>query len=164
LTRERFSAANAAMLLTRRDVAIAALAVLATATVAGVAHSSSPSKPIQRSSVFGWAGFKAEPTKTGSRRECLDVHTATLERLEVHVTTLNPGESPHPAHKHPEEELVIVKEGVLEAAQNDTTNRVEAGGLIFEASNEMHGLRNPGTKPAVYYVVKWFPAEAAKTR
>lgn len=117
---------------------------------------SSP-KPVLRSSVFDWKSFKAEPSKTGSRRECLDVRTATLDRLEVHATTLNPGQSPHPAHAHPEEEVIIVKEGVLEAAQNDKMNRVEAGGIIFQASNEVHGLKNVGTTPAVYYVIKFFP-------
>jgi uncharacterized cupin superfamily protein len=133
---------------------VAAVAIFATAAVAGLARSAP--KPVMHSSVFDWASFKVEAKKTGSRRECLDARTATLDRLEVHATTLNPGESPHAAHKHPEEELIVVKEGVLEAAQNDKTNRVEAGGLIFQASNEMHGLKNVGTKPAVYFVIKWF--------
>ena len=114
------------------------------------------------SATFDWNGFKAETTKTGFRRECLDAHTATLDRLEVHATTLNPGQTPHPAHKHPEEEVIIVKEGVLEAAQNDKVNRVEAGGMIFQASNELHGLKSVGTKPAVYYVIKFFPPGMAK--
>ncbi|HTY86613.1 MAG TPA: cupin domain-containing protein [Candidatus Acidoferrum sp.] len=115
-----------------------------------------------RSAVFPWADFKAEPTKTGSRRECFDAPTATLERLECHVTTLNPGEAPHAAHQHPEEEVILVKEGVLEAVQNGRTNRVEAGGLIFEGSTETHGLRNPGPNPAVYYVLKIYPHDLAK--
>jgi quercetin dioxygenase-like cupin family protein len=112
-------------------------------------------KPPLRSSVFEWKDFKVETTKTGSRRACLDARTATLDRLESHVTTLDPGQSPHPPHKHPEEELVIVKEGTLEALQNDRTTRVSAGGMIFQASNALHGLKNVGTTPAVYYVVKW---------
>jgi quercetin dioxygenase-like cupin family protein len=69
---------------------------------------------------------------------------------------------PHAAHQHPEEELVIVKEGVLESMQNGVTNRVETGGMIFEASNERHGLRNPGPNQAVYYVIKIYPHDLAK--
>jgi quercetin dioxygenase-like cupin family protein len=147
-------------MITKRDVGVAAIAFLTTAAVAGLARSAP--KPVMHSSVFDWASFKVEAKKTGSRRECLDARTATLDRLEVHATTLNPGESPHAAHKHPEEELIIVKEGVLETTQNDKTNRVETGGLIFEASNEMHGLKNIGTKPAVYFVIKWFPPGTVK--
>jgi XRE family transcriptional regulator, regulator of sulfur utilization len=149
-------------MITRRDLIVAAAALVATAAVVALAQSSAP--PVMCASVFSWAGFKAEPTKTGSRRECFDARTVTLDRLECHVTTLNPGEAPHPAHQHPEEEVIIVKEGVLEAMQNGQTNRVEAGGIIFQASNELHGLRNPGTNQAVYYVIKIYPHDLPKSK
>ena len=42
--------------------------------------------------------------------------TATLDELEIHITTLNKGETPHAPHQHPDEELVIVKEGTVEVA------------------------------------------------
>ena len=90
--------------------------------------------------------------------------TSTLDRLESHITTLNPGEIPHAPHKHPEEELMILKEGTVEVVQNEVTNRVEAGGMIFCASNEMHGLRNVGTNQATYYVLKWYPHDLAKAK
>lgn len=143
-------------MVTRRDISIAAVAVFASAAAARWAWSSSPAAAMH-SATFDWSAFRAEATKSGLRRECFDGRTATLDRLEVHATTLNPGQSPHPAHKHPEEEVIIVKEGTLESAQNDRVNRVEAGGIIFEASNELHGLKNVGAKPAVYYVIKFFP-------
>lgn len=142
-------------MITRRDFAVAVAAIVATAAI--VAFAQTAAQPVMHASVFHWAAFKAEPTKTGSRRECFDARTATLDRLECHVTTLNPGEAPHPAHQHPEEEVIIVKEGVLDAMQNGVTNHVAAGGIIFQASNEPHGLRNPGTNQAVYYVLKIYP-------
>jgi mannose-6-phosphate isomerase-like protein (cupin superfamily) len=140
-------------MLARRNLIVAAF--VGAAVVVALAQSTV--KPPMHASVFSWAGFKAEPIRTGSRRECFDACTATLDRLECHVTTLNPGEAPHAAHQHPEEEIIIVKEGVLEAMQNGVTNRVAAGGIIFQASNELHGLRNPGTNQAVYYVIKIYP-------
>ena len=69
---------------------------------------------------------------------------------------------PHAAHKHPDEELMIIREGTLEAVQNGVTNRVEAGGIIFCASNEMHGLRNIGTNRATYFVLKVWPHDLGK--
>ncbi len=116
------------------------------------------------SSVFNWSNMKVETTKTGERRAVFDAPTATLAQFECHITTLNPGEAPHAGHKHPEEEMMIVKEGTLEAVQNDQTNRVEAGGIIFEASNEYHGVRNIGTNRATYFVLKWFPHDLAKAK
>src|SRR5215470_16537315 len=98
----------------RRDVVVAAMAVLAAAggTLAGLGRAAGA--PQMRSRVFEWTQLKPEPSKTGERREVFDAPTATLDRFASHITTLNPGQAPHPAHKHPEEELMIVKEGTLE--------------------------------------------------
>jgi lipooligosaccharide transport system permease protein len=84
------------------------------------------------------------------------MRAATLDQLECHVTTINPGEAPHAPHQHPDEELIIIKEGSLEAMQNGVMKTAGAGSIIFEASNQLHGLRNVGKTPATYYVVKWF--------
>lgn len=157
----RFCEGNARM-LTRRQMIAAAIALVATATVVALAQTSP--KPLMHSSVFSWNSFKVETTKTGARRACFDARTALLDQLECHITTLNPGEVPHVAHKHAEEELLIVKEGVLEVMQNGQTNRVAAGGIIFQASNEMHGLRNVGTNQAVYYVIKIYPHDPARAK
>jgi quercetin dioxygenase-like cupin family protein len=62
---------------------------------------------------------------------------------------------PHPAHQHSDEELIIIKEGELEVVQNGVTNHASPGAVIFEASNERHGLRNDGRVPATYYVIKF---------
>ena len=116
-------------MITRRDFVVAAVSILVTATL--VATAQTIAKPILHSQIFQWNDLKVEPTKAGARRAVFDDPTANLDRLECHITTLNPGESPHAAHRHPDEELMIVKEGTLEAIQNGVTNRVEAGGIIF---------------------------------
>lgn len=149
-------------MIDRRDILVAA--VTFGATIAVVALAQSAAKPVMHSRVFQWSDMKVEPTKVGARRGVFDAPTATLENFECHVTTLNPGEAPHAAHKHPDEELMIVKEGTLEAVQNGVTNRVEAGGIIFCASNEMHGLRNVGTNRATYFVLKVYPHDLAKAK
>jgi len=40
--------------------------------------------------------------------------------------------------------------------QNGVTKRAGAGSIIFQASNDLHGLRNAGQTPATYYVIKWY--------
>lgn len=143
-------------MITRRDSIVAAIAI--TFTAAAIVLAQTAAKPVMHSAVFNWNSLKPVPTKIGERTQVFDSPTKTLDRFECHITTLNPGESPHPAHMHPEEELMIVKEGVIEEVLGgNQTNRVEAGGLIFCASNEMHGMRNIGTNRATYYVFKFFP-------
>ena len=34
-------------------------------------------------------------------------------------------------------------------------NRVGPGSVIFNASNEMHAIRNVGNGPATYHVINW---------
>lgn len=126
-------------------------------TLALMAFAETASKPVIHSKVFRWADLKVAPTKTGERRSVCDASTPTLANLEMHITTLNPGEAPHANHRHPEEELMIVKEGTVEVLQESRTNIVDAGGIIFQASNEIHGLRNVGTNPATYFVIKFVP-------
>jgi quercetin dioxygenase-like cupin family protein len=108
-----------------------------------------------RSSAFDWQSVTPQPTKAGEVRRFFDAPTPTLEQLEVHVTTLRPGEAPHPPHQHPEEELIIVKDGTVESMLNGQARRVGPGSVILQASNELHGIRNVGAGPATYHVIKW---------
>jgi quercetin dioxygenase-like cupin family protein len=139
-------------MITRRDLFVAAIA--AAATLAGVAAVSARSAVLS-STVFDWTAMNAQPNKTGSVRKVVQMPTATLDELEIHITTLNPGETPHAPHKHPDEELLIVKEGTVESLVNGELKRVGPGSVIFQAANQMHSIRNVGAVPATYHVIKW---------
>ncbi|MGC1421029.1 MAG: cupin domain-containing protein [Terracidiphilus sp.] len=149
-------------MITRRDLIVALIAVVC--TVGGFA--AADELPLIGSSVFDWNSVSAKPTETGSVRSFFTVRTPTLERLEVHVTTLNPGKSPHPPHRHPNEEMLIIRQGTLEALINGEWKQVGPGSVIFFASNQLHGVRNVGTEPAVYHVINFktaaTPAETSK--
>ena len=148
-------------MINRRDVIVGFVSICATLGAVALAQTR---KPIMQSSVFDWSSIEAKPTKVGARRDFFDTPTATLDQLECHVTTINPGEAPHAPHQHPDEELIIIKEGTIEAMQNGTIKIASAGSIIFEASGQLHGLRNVGKTPATYYVVKWFsPGAKPKT-
>jgi len=139
-------------MITRRDMFVAIIAVSATLCVAAIANDQAP---LMQSSVFDWNAIPVNPTNVGSVRQFFKAPTATLQVLELHVTTLNPGEASHPPHQHPNEELVIVKEGMVEALVNGAWKRVGPGSVVFNASNQLHGLRNVGTAPATYHVINW---------
>ena len=138
-------------MLSRRELMIA---LIATASTAG-AFAAADALPLLGSAVFDWNTVPAKPTDVGSVRSFFKVRTATLEQLEVHVTTLNPGKSPHPPHRHPNEEMIIVRQGTVEALVNGDWKRVGPGSVIFFASNQLHGLRNVGTEPAIYHVINF---------
>lgn len=138
--------------ITRRDVVVAFLG----AACASVVAAEAPAKPpLQGSAVFDWAAIPVRETPVGSARQFLKAPTATLDELEIHVTTLKPGQTSHPPHQHVNEELIILKEGTVETLSKGEWKRVEAGSVIFNASNDLHGLRNVGTGTATYHVINW---------
>ncbi len=149
-------------MITRRDLLVAGVTLVCAFSVMSLAQSAK--KPVMHCSVFQWADLKALPTKSGERRGVFDAPTPTLATLECHVTTLNPGAEPHPPHQHADEEMMIIKEGTVAAYQVDHTNLVTAGGIIFEAAGELHGLRNAGTNRATYYVIKFVPHDLAAAK
>jgi quercetin dioxygenase-like cupin family protein len=51
--------------------------------------------------------------------------------------------------------MVIVKEGTLQAHVNGKEVVVPAGGVLFYASMQPHGVKNIGDTPATYYVINW---------
>jgi len=140
-------------MITRRDIFVALIAVCVTLGVVAVAADQKSS--VLQTSVFDWDSIPAKKTEVGFVRSFFRTPTATLEELELHVTTLNPGQASHPPHKHPNEELVIVKEGTLEAYVNGEWKKAGPGSVIFNASNQLHGVRNVGTGPATYHVINW---------
>jgi XRE family transcriptional regulator, regulator of sulfur utilization len=142
------------MIMTRRELAVAVISICGTVAIFAATQTSMPA--IMGSSAFEWKTIEDKPTETGSVRKFFQAPTATLDELECHVTTLNPGVASHPAHKHANEELVIIKEGTVEVLVNGELKRVGPGSVVFNASNVMHSLRNVGDTPAVYHVISWY--------
>ena len=106
------------------------------------------------STVVEWVNLPVETTKNGERRKVLDSPTATLTRLECHVTTLNPGLAPHAPHHHPDEEIILIKDGTLDVTIDGRTQPAGPGDILFFASNDEHGVKNSGPTAATYYVIR----------
>ena len=121
------------------------------------------SAPVLGPAVFDWNAMSALRTDTGEVRSIVRRPTATLRELELHVTTLNPGLASHPPHTHPNEELVIIDHGTVEALSAGTWHRIGPGSIVFNASNAPHALRNIGKTPARYHVVNWSTAATPAT-
>jgi quercetin dioxygenase-like cupin family protein len=139
-------------MIKRRDLAVATTA----AAMAWAATSLGQGTPaVMESTVWDWKDLKAEKTTVGERRDVVRKPTVTLDELEMHITTLNPHTASHPPHTHPNEELVIVKEGTLLAHVNGKDVVVGPGSTLFFSSMQPHGVENIGDTPATYHIVNW---------
>lgn len=74
---------------------------------------------------------------------------------------LNPGQTPHPPHVHPEEEVMVIESGTGEIVCDGKTTKVGPGSVMFTAPNVSHGIVNTGKEPIVFYFIKWADKHAA---
>lgn len=135
-----------------RDLSMLALGAALAAAASVVLPAQTP---VMGSRVFDWNELAPRDTRLGSVRQVVQEPTATLDELEMHITTLNPRVQSHEPHQHPDEELLIVKEGTVESLVNGKWHRLGPGSIIFQAANQMHTIRNAGDTPATYHVIKW---------
>jgi quercetin dioxygenase-like cupin family protein len=145
--------------LNRRDLCVALSAFAAmggVAVEAQVAGTQAPSgeKVLSHSETFPFDKLPVKHSANGgASRAVVQGVLATGEAVEMHETTLPPGQMPHPRHKHRHSEFMMVREGELEFDNDGKPERVGPGGVIFAASEVMHGLKNVGDVNANYFVI-----------
>jgi quercetin dioxygenase-like cupin family protein len=146
-------------MITRRDIAVAVITLFG---AIGVSRAAMAPAPVLGPTVFHWDKMVPNKTAVGEVRSLQRGPTATLDELEMHVTTLNAGQTSHPPHQHLNEELIILREGECETLSDGKWVKVGPGSVIFNASNSLHGLRNIGKTPATYHVINWSPNKDMK--
>lgn len=160
-------------MITRRDLIVGLFGAAATLGIAAMAgevaksmaqappqsapQATADAKPILGPTVFKWDDMKVTKTSTGEVRSLVKQPTATVDELEIHISTLNPGLMSHPPHRHVNEEIIIMDKGECETLSDGKWIKVGPGDVIFNASNSLHGFRNIGTTPATYHVINWSP-------
>jgi quercetin dioxygenase-like cupin family protein len=149
------------MEINRRDmcVAMAAFAslggVLARAQEAtGPTDRSADTTDMAVSKVFHFDEMHVSHSANGGwGRAVMHGTLPTGEFVELHETMLPAGQMPHPPHKHRNTEFVLIREGKLEFLNDGKPEPAGVGDVIYTASNHMHGLKNVGDTPALYFIV-----------
>jgi mannose-6-phosphate isomerase-like protein (cupin superfamily) len=81
--------------------------------------------------------------------------TDQLSGMCTGMAVLDPGASPHPPHRHPEEEFLIVAGGTGEIECDGKVSAVGPGAIMYCAGNVLHGITNTGHVPLTFYWSKW---------
>jgi mannose-6-phosphate isomerase-like protein (cupin superfamily) len=81
--------------------------------------------------------------------------TDQLSAICTGMAVLDPGASPHPPHRHPEEEFLIVAGGTGEIECDGQATAVGPGAIMYCAGNVLHGITNTGKVPLTFYWSKW---------
>jgi mannose-6-phosphate isomerase-like protein (cupin superfamily) len=84
--------------------------------------------------------------------------TDMLQIFESGSLSLKSGMEPHPPHRHPEEEIMVVTEGSGDISVEGEITKVGPGSMMFTGGNRLHGIKNTGKTPLLFYYVKWLKA------
>lgn len=123
------------------------------ATFIGLAAQAQTEKTPMTSAAIEWNSVEAKTNASGSSRKFFEGATGNLDALECHASTLKPGATNHVILKRPNDEVIIVKEGEVEAFVGDKWVHLGPGSVIFNAANVPQSMRNPGNVPATYHVI-----------
>ena len=102
-----------------------------------------------------WAKINFKPHDKGGIRNFFERPTAMCKRMEMHATTLNPGLKSHDPHTHRAAEIVLMIKGNTQMQIGQKFYKGKAGAVYFLGSNILHGIKNEGTTPAVYFAFQF---------
>ena len=91
----------------------------------------------------------------GSAGAYLSGDTPASTKFVTGRFVLEAGKTPHAPHSHQEEEVMIVESGDGEIFCDGKTTKIGAGSVMYTTPNIPHGIVNTGTKPIVFYFIKW---------
>ena len=122
-------------------------------------HSASPN--IQRgrdagsSFMMDWYDMVFKPHDKGGVRQLFDRKTVMTNRFDIHITSLNPGLSSHPAHTHLNEEIILMLDGEGVMILGDKKQEIKTGDAAWVESMIPHNITNTATRPIVYFAIQW---------
>lgn len=143
--------------MNRRDLCVALGAFASLGSVLAEAQAGpagGPDGKLSKSVVFRYSQLPVKQNANGGTgRQVVSGTLPTGEFVEVHESTLPPGQMPHPPHRHSHSEFLLIQQGTLEYLNEGVAEPVGPGDVVFSSSNKLHGLKNVGTTMASYFVV-----------
>lgn len=116
-------------------------------------------KVLMPSLVYPLAVPLASDEKTGWKPHAVFKGRArNVRRLACHASSLMPGHSPHPPHRHDEEEFLLVLAGEIDLIlpkKKSKRQRMRAGDFVYYPAGFPHSLEAAGAVPADYLMLKW---------
>jgi (S)-ureidoglycine aminohydrolase len=109
----------------------------------------------QQPFLLDWPEMTMQRTPKGESRQIFSQPVAWLSKIDMHATTLNPGEVSHPPHIHRSEEIILMRSGHVQEYIDGKHYPAAAGDLIFLASGSLHAVENTGTERCEYFALQW---------
>lgn len=105
--------------------------------------------------LLDWTELTMKRTDKGESRPIFSRPVAWLGKIDMHATTLNPGESSHPQHIHRAEEIILMRSGHVQEHIANGYQKLSGGDLVFLASGVPHNLENGPNGRCEYFALQW---------
>ena len=148
------------MKCTRRDLGLLLPSLVAAGAAAVDAQQAAPAAdnsveklPVMRTQHFKYDELPVTTNGQNRQKRMFTAKTHTGFKIESHQSDIAPGEVNHPPHQHLREEMMLIREGVMELTIAGTPYRLGPGDVGVIGSNELHNAKNVGTTTARYFIV-----------
>ena len=100
---------------------------------------------------------RAKPDRQPFGGPCIffDGPTNQLQLMTAASRLPEPAMSPHPPHRHPEEEIMVVTKGTGEMVVEGKVAKVGLGAMMYCAAGMLQDVKNTGTQPSLFYFYRW---------
>lgn len=106
------------------------------------------------SGLYRWSELPVRQSNEREARKILEGTSTYFDFFEIHATTQYKGAIPSPSHAQEDiEELIIVKEGLMQFTMNGVVKDLGPGSAILIPPHADQGLKNIGDGPLTYYVI-----------
>jgi mannose-6-phosphate isomerase-like protein (cupin superfamily) len=111
-------------------------------------------KPL-RSGVVRFEDAKAEQGDWGEMRRYFTGETSGTKDVLTAVAIVKPGKTVHKAHRHAEEEYLILVQGSGTWSVAGKESPAKRGDILYAEPWVYHGVTNTGAEPLIFVVVRF---------
>jgi (S)-ureidoglycine aminohydrolase len=115
----------------------------------------------KKSEIIKWEDVPFITSEKGGTRRFFKRPTEYLFEFEMHVTTLNEGVKSHDPHIHPDDEIILIKSGIVEELINGKPYQLGPGSFVLLNGNDPHGIRNIGKGACEYFAFRFLRNQPA---
>ncbi len=113
--------------------------------------------PVNTTRVVSWADAAVNKGDWGEMRVFFRGQTGGTQDVLAATAVVEPGKAVHRAHRHAEEEYLLINEGVGIWSVDGKEFAAKKGDCLYVEPWVFHGLTNTGKTPLVFTVVRYNP-------
>src|SRR5262252_10805680 len=109
--------------------------------------------PVMKTKSYKYDELPVATNGKNKQRRMFTAKTHTGFKMESHMSDIAPGEVNHPPHQHLREEMMLIREGIMELTIAGKPYRLGPGDVGVIGSKELHNAKNVSTVVSRYFIV-----------